>query len=68
MLELNRVNEVLRKMQICKLDDENTSGLVLTQCQKTMSPGLTFGTEVIVSSSRRCGCVSGVGRGPTYPP
>ena len=32
-----------------------------------MSPGLTFGTEVIVSSSRRCGCDSGVGRGPTYP-
>ena len=32
-----------------------------------MSPGTTFGTDVIVSSSLRCGWSLGVGLGPVYP-
>ena len=37
---------------------------IRTQCQKTMSPGLTFGTLTIVLSRRMCGCVFVFGRGP----
>lgn len=32
---------------------ENFEVAALTQCQKTMSPGKTFGMDVIVSSSLR---------------
>ena len=39
-----------------------------SQCQNTVSPGLTLGTETMHSSNRRCGCDSGVGLRLEYPP
>ena len=39
-----------------------------SQCQNTVSPGLTLGTETMHSSNRRCGCDSGVGLKLEYPP
>lgn len=65
------MNHVLEKTRTRPLlyiqENRETSDGALTQCQKTMSPGLTFGTDVIVSSSLRCGWSWGVGRGPLYP-
>ena len=56
VFHLDGMNHVLQKKRsqwVCKNIEERR--VTLTQCQKTMSPGTTFGTEVIVSSSLRCG-------------